>query len=89
MTAYPVYKTLMRVIREQGHTCKQIAEAIGRDKVTFSQKCHGKVAWTLDEVYAVLGALKLPTAMMPTLFPPRNGGEMIERKEAPRTQADV
>ena len=72
MTAYPVYKTLMRVIREQGHTCKQIAEAIGRDNVTFSQKCHGKVAWTLDEIYGILKALELSSAMMPILFPPRD-----------------
>lgn len=72
MTEYPTYKTLIKAIREQGFTCKQLAEGIGKTAVTFSLKCHGKVTWTLDEIYAILKILRFSSAMIPILFPPRD-----------------
>lgn len=76
------YELLRLAFKTRGYTLAAVGKYIlgGVTQPCVTSKLIGKAEWKLSECYKVLAALRLPTDMLPLLFPPNGVASVTDEQ---------
>ena len=63
-----ITQALHEAIKNSGHSYQSLASLLGISPASFSQRKHGTVSWTLDEVFLLMDILEIPTSEIADYF---------------------